>query len=134
MSGNFRRGESPSLPPRCAWSFWACALITIASALTGAGFSMAALATADGHTNAMYAASRSLSLALVAILVVFLRSPRGLMTVALAMTLVQFGDAIVGFTNHDALKTFGPASLALVNAVALILFRRSWETPVAPCE
>jgi hypothetical protein len=48
------------------------------------------------------------------------------MTMSLAMTLVQFGDAIVGFTNHDALKTFGPASLALVTAVALIFFRRSY--------
>jgi hypothetical protein len=106
-------------------SFWACALITIASALTSAGFSMAALLATDGHTNAMYSASRSLSLALVAVLVVLLRSPRGLMTMALAMTLVQSGDAIVGFTNHDALKTFGPASLALVTAAALVFFRRS---------
>ena len=107
-------------------SFWACALITIASALTSTGFSMAALLATDGHTNAMYCASRSLSLALVTVLVVLLRSPRGLMTMSLAMTLVQFGDAIVGFINHDALKTFGPASLALVTAVALIFFRRSY--------
>src|SRR6266404_2740960 len=107
-------------------SFWACALITIASALTSTGFSMAALLATDGHVNAMYSASRSLSLALVTVLVVLLRSPRGLMTMSLAMTLVQFGDAIVGFTNHEPLKTFGPASLALGTAVALMYFRRSY--------
>jgi hypothetical protein len=107
-------------------NFWACALITIASALTSTGFSLAALFASDGHTNAMYSASRSLSLALVTVLVVFLRSPRGLMTMSLAMTLVQFGDAMVGFANHDVLKTVGPASLALVNAVALLFFRKSY--------
>ena len=106
-------------------SFWACALVTIASALTSAGFSIAALLATDGHTNALYSASRSLSLALVTVLVVLLRSPRGLMTLSLVMTLVQFGDAIVGFINHDALKTFGPASLGLATAVALMFFRGS---------
>jgi hypothetical protein len=48
------------------------------------------------------------------------------MTMSLAMTLVQFGDAIVGFINQDALKTFGPASLALITAMALMFFRRSY--------
>jgi hypothetical protein len=107
-------------------NFWACALITIASALTSAGFSMAALAT-DGNADAMYCASRSLSLVIVAFLVVLLRSPRGLSTMALVMTLVQLGDAIVGFVNHDALKTLGPALLAVINAVALVVFRRSYR-------
>ena len=55
--------------------FWVCAFITVASALTSAGFSIAALnASGDAYVNAMYAASRSLSLAFVSIVVVFLRS------------------------------------------------------------
>ena len=101
--------------------FWVCAFITVASALTSAGFSIAALnASGDAYVNAMYAASRSLSLAFVSIVVVFLRSRTGLMALSAVMVLVQSGDALIGAIDHDLLKAFGPAFLALLTAGALI--------------
>jgi hypothetical protein len=101
--------------------FWICALVTIASALTSAGFSVAALSSSgDAHVNAMYAASRSLSLAIAIILVVLIRSRAGLTALSCVMALVQAGDAIIGAIDHDQLKTFGPAFLALTTAVLVV--------------
>src|SRR5437764_10604577 len=59
--------------------FWLCALVTIGSAFTSVGFSVAALSSSgDAQVNAMYAASRSLSLALASVVVVLARSRTGL--------------------------------------------------------
>jgi hypothetical protein len=68
----------------------------------------------------MYAASRSLSMAFVSIMVVFMRSRRGLIALAAVMVLVQSGDALIGAINHDLLKTLGPVFLALLTAGALV--------------
>src|SRR5205807_10573553 len=101
--------------------FWVCAFITVASALTNAGFSIAALnASGDAYVNAMYAASRSLYLAFVNIVVVFLRSRTGLIALSAIMILVQCGDALIGAMHHDLLNTLGPVFLALLPAGALI--------------
>ncbi len=101
--------------------FWLCGLVTIASASTSAGFSIAALSSAgDAHVNAMYAASRSLSLALASVVVVLARSRTGLLTVAFVMAFVQAVDAVIGAIDHQPLKTLGPAFLALVTVAVLI--------------
>ena len=101
--------------------FWLCGLVTIASASTSAGFSIAALSSAgDAHVNAMYAASRSLSLALASVVVVLARSRTGLLTVAFVMAFVQAVDAVIGAIDHQPLKTVGPAFLALVTVAVLI--------------
>ena len=110
--------------------FWLCGLVTIASAFTSAGFSVAALSSAgDAHVNAMYAASRSLSLALATVVVVLARSRAGLMTIAFVMALVQGADAVIGAIECEPLKTFGPAFLAVVTAGVLIALWRStrWD-------
>jgi hypothetical protein len=108
--------------------FWLCGLVTIASAFTSAGFSIAALSSAgDAHVNAMYAASRSFSLAIASVVVVLARSRTGLVTMAFVMALVQAVDAVIGAIDHIPLKTFGPAFLALVTVVLLVAFWRCSE-------
>jgi hypothetical protein len=105
--------------------FWLCALVTVGSAFTSAGFSVAALfSSGDGQVNAMYAASRSLSLAAASVVVVLARSRSGLMTMAVVMSLVQGADAVIGAMEREPLKTFGPAFLALVTVAVLILLFR----------
>ena len=105
--------------------FWLCGLVNMASAFTSAGFSIAAFSSAgDAHVNAMYAASRSLSLALVSVVVVLARSRTGLLTVAFVTALVQAGDAVIGAIDHQPLKTWGPAFLALVTVAVLIALWR----------
>ncbi|MDX6666620.1 MAG: hypothetical protein QOG68_2826, partial [Solirubrobacteraceae bacterium] len=51
---------------------------------------------------------------------VFSQTRSSLLTIALAMVIVQALDALVGATIHDRMKTLGPASLAAVNLVALV--------------
>ncbi len=102
-------------------SYYVCAFITAASALTSLVFSVAALlAAADSRLNALYAAARSLALALVS-LVAFLISSRGfLVGIASVMILVQALDAVIGSRKHDILKTYGPAVTALISLAALV--------------
>jgi hypothetical protein len=100
-------------------------LVTIGSAFTSAGFSVAALfSSGDAHVNAMYTASRSLSLAAASVVVVLARSRSGLLAVAFVMALVQGADAVIGAIEREPLKTFGPAFLALVTVAVLILLFR----------
>src|SRR5437016_7915547 len=110
--------------------FWLWALVTIGSAFTGVGFSVAALSSSDdAQVNAVYAASRSLSLALASVVVVLARSRAGLIAVAFVMAMVQGADAVIGAIRHQPLKTFGPAFLALVTVAVLIpLWRCSRST------
>ena len=105
--------------------FWLCAWVTIGSAFTSAGFSVAALfSSGNGHVNAMYATSRSLSLAAASVVVVLAHSRSGLLAVAFIMALVQGADAVIGAMEREPLKTFGPAFLALVTVAVLILLSK----------
>ena len=76
-----------------------------------------------GRTNALYAFSRSLALA-VAVVVLFARSEDWLKAVAVAMTIVQAGDAVIGVQIRDRLKTVGPALTAAGNLAALVNLMR----------
>lgn len=120
---------SPTLNPAKSRLFWICAVITVVSALTSAGFSLAALSSSgEAHVNALYSVSRSLSLAFGSLLVVFLRSRIGLMAVSFLMVLVQAGDAVIGAFINDPMKTYGPAFLAVVTGIVLILLVRDTPT------
>jgi hypothetical protein len=105
-------------------AFWVCAGVTAASALVSLGYSVAAVISAldQARVNAMYALSRSAALAAAVLVPVFSQTRSSLLTIALAMVIVQALDAVVGATIHDWMKTFGPASLGLVNLVALVWF------------
>ena len=78
--------------------------------------------TSPGRTNAMYAFSRSVALAVTAAVVLFTHSSSWLRAVALAMVIVQASDAIVGATLRDRLKTVGPAFTAATSLAALLYF------------
>jgi hypothetical protein len=107
-------------------TFWACAVVTLASALTSLGFSVAAVRTVGeaGLTSARYAMSRSVALAIVSVVAIAFQSVAALAAIAVAMVLVQGGDAFVGWKQHNAVKTAGPAVTALVNLVALLVMLR----------
>lgn len=103
-------------------AFWLCAAITAISSVVSLGYSVAAVRRpeAAGRTNALYAFSRSLALAAVAVVVLFTQSADWLKAVAVAMTLVQAGDAMIGVRDRDRLKAAGPALTAAVNLAALV--------------
>ncbi len=105
-------------------AFWICAGVTAASALVSLGFSTAAVLSVrdQARTNAMYALSRSVALAAVSPVPLISQTRSSLLTIALAMVIVQALDAIVGGIIRDRTKTFGPASLGALNLVALVWF------------
>ncbi|MFW2623978.1 hypothetical protein ACN6LY_15310, partial [Staphylococcus aureus] len=45
-----------------------------------------------------------------------------LITISIAMILVQFLDAIVGYKSEDVFKTYGPLATSVVNLILLIVF------------
>jgi hypothetical protein len=105
-------------------AFWVCAGVTTASAFVSLGFSVAAVVSARdaARTTALYAWSRSVALAVASLVPLVSQTRSSLLTVALAMVIVQALDAVVGVTIHDRMKTFGPASLGLFNLVTLVWF------------
>ena len=109
-----------------ARAFWICAAVTAISAIVSASFSVAALVgPGQSDVNAMYAASRSIALALVVLALWYFRSRDGMAAVAFTMGLVQFLDAVIGILAHDPFKTYGPLLLALITFAALAWLLRT---------
>jgi hypothetical protein len=109
-----------------ARAFWICAAVTAISAIVSASFSLAALlGPAQSDVNAMYAASRSISLPVVVLAVLYFRSRAGIAAMAFAMGLVQFLDAVIGMLSHDPFKTDGPLVLALITFASLAWLLRT---------
>ena len=99
-----------------------CASITAISAIISLGFSIAAVlgATDTARTMALYVCARSTAL-VIASAVPFLTGSTGwLEAMAWSMIIVQAGDAIIGGTIRDPMKTYGPAGTAILNLIAVI--------------
>jgi hypothetical protein len=102
-------------------SFWICGAVTMASALVSFGFSIAAVRVASaGEGAARYALARSFALLVVAIIALFTATHPFLAAIAVAMTVVQACDAVVGGFARDRMKTVGPAVFAVANLAALV--------------
>jgi hypothetical protein len=110
-----------------SFPYWFCTVTTAISALTSLGFSIAALVRPlEGSlSTARYATSRSVALAVAAAVPIVATSVRWAEAVALAMVIVQAGDATIGLREHDVRRTLGPAVFAAINLVALVLLLRS---------
>jgi hypothetical protein len=106
-------------------AYWTCAGFTLFSAIVSAGFSLLSLRMAGGHEYALYAASRSFALPLAVIYAMVLRRHSGMAGLAVAMTLVQLFDGIVGFLLHDPGRTYGPMGLAAINFGLLLWMNRT---------
>jgi hypothetical protein len=102
--------------------FIACASITAISALISLGFSMAAAlgASNTARTMALYACARSTALVIASAVPFITGSTGWLQAVAWSMIIVQAGDAVIGGTIKDPMKTYGPAGIALLNLAAVI--------------
>lgn len=99
--------------------FWLCAAITIVSAMTSLGFSLVAVANPGQDQGlTLYAASRSVALAVAIVFAIVLHSRTLLIGLAFTMSGVQAMDSIIGIVTHDLTKTIGPAVFAIVNSLA----------------
>jgi hypothetical protein len=71
-------------------------------------------ATQGSLVFAMYAAARTIPLAVFAFAAIYKRSRCGLLVLGALAGCVQFIDAFVGFYQRDLGKTMGPLALALL--------------------
>ncbi|HDE4801922.1 TPA: hypothetical protein PDC52_000232 [Staphylococcus aureus] len=101
--------------------YFVLAIFTIISASVSLGYSIQSCASSH-NINAYYALSRSLPLFLLAIFSLVIHSAIFLITISIAMILVQFLDAIVGYKSEDVFKTYGPLATSVVNLILLIVF------------
>ena len=106
-------------------AYWACAGFTLFSAVVSAGFSLLSLRMGGGHENALYAASRSVALPLGTVYAMALRSRSAVAALAVAMTLVQLFDAIIGFRLGDPARAYGPMVFAATNFALLLWMNRA---------
>jgi len=102
-------------------------LVVVASinALVSTLFAIAYVFATPSDPTAGYALVRAVVLAVVLVVAVFKRSATAIMVSALALTLAQGGDAIVGFLGGSLPTTVGPLVIALATLVCLIGFQRS---------
>jgi hypothetical protein len=114
-------------------AFWICAIVTVLSAVVSASYSVAALiGVARQDQYAMYAASRSIALALASLACFGARSRHGVMALALTMGLVQGFDAVIGLVAHNPGKTYGPLALSVIGLASLIALYRDAGAQAEP--
>lgn len=109
-------------------AFWSCAGFTLFSALISATFASLALGmvgTGHQHEYALYAASRSIALVLATLFAISRRSWGGVAATAVAMTVVQLLDTIVGFLIHNPGQAYGPLLFTVINAALLLWMGRA---------
>jgi hypothetical protein len=116
------------------------AVMGLASALTAlnvvvaSGFSIAGLikpelvlpagapSTEASAIFAMYAAARTIPLALITVAAIYHGSASALFALGLLAGLIQLADAAVGLLQHDLGKTVGPLFLAILQGFAVTIF------------
>lgn len=106
---------------------WYVALvgITLLSAFVSMFFAVRAVRlaeTADERTAALYAGARSVALFAVAAVPAFGFLPAWALAVAMAMTIVQGLDALIGIRRARVGTILGPATFAVLNLIAILLF------------
>lgn len=126
-------GRSRSL----GWTSWP-AWVVVLNVLVASGFALAGLirpsavlpATVDPTMASaifgLYAAARTIPLA-VAVFVAIIRSDdRALVVLALLAGVIQFLDGLIGIAQHDSGKTLGPLVLAALTFFAAHALARGW--------
>lgn len=103
------------------WTYWLCLALTAISALVSLGFSLAGLRASVRTASAKYAAARSIALLVGVGIAAFLGSTIVVIVLGITLAVMQAIDAAIGVTEHDRTKTLGPAFLAAVTLVSVIL-------------
>jgi hypothetical protein len=110
--------------------------ITALNVLIASGFSIAGLLkpeyvlpagsvqTQASFIFAMYAAARTLPLAMMASVAIYQRSSSSLRVLGLLAGFIQFADGAVGLYEHDIGKTVGPLILGVLQMYAISILRK----------
>ncbi|MBM7044199.1 hypothetical protein [Rhizobium lusitanum] len=118
-----------------AWQL--ASLITAINVLVAGGFSITGLisplsimptgysATQASFLFAMYAAARSIPLALMTLVAIYKRAKSALLVLGTLAGIIQLLDAGVGLLQHDLGKSAGPLVIATLQFCVVLLLRRS---------
>jgi hypothetical protein len=115
----------------------AASVVTALNVLVASGFSIAGLVdpqsilpAGDAPSDAslvlaLYAAARTIPLALFALWAIVRRAASALLILGALACVVQALDAGIGLVQHDVGKTLGPLAIAALQLVALLMLKRS---------
>jgi hypothetical protein len=116
--------------------------ITAVNVLVASGFSIAGLVrpqsilppgsvpTVASLTFALYAAARTVPLAVMALIAIYRRSIPMLLVLGALAGVIQLLDATIGVYQHDWGKSVGPFAVAAFHFYALFKLRKSASTTV----
>jgi hypothetical protein len=96
-------------------------IVTAANVLIASGFSIAGLIA----PAALFAAARTIPLALAALLAIYNRSTIALLVLGALAGLVQLVDGFIGLYQNDLGKTIGPLIIAVLQFYAVFRLERS---------
>jgi hypothetical protein len=120
---------------------WLASLVTAINVLVASGFSIAGLlnpqsilpagyvATEASSVFAMYAAARTIPLALMTLVAIYKREGSALLILGALAGAIQLLDAAVGLFQQDAGKFAGPLLIAALQISVLPLLSRSAHKP-----
>jgi len=120
--------------PRSANNMGLASALTVLNVVVASGFSIVGLIkpelvlpagappTDASGVFAMYAAARTIPLALTTMVAIYKGSASALFVLGLLAGIIQFADAAVGLLQHDIGKTFGPLFLAMLQVYAVTIF------------
>jgi hypothetical protein len=112
-------------------------VITAVNVMVASGFSIAGLIspasilpahyvpTEASAIFAMYAAARTIPLAVITPVAIFKRSVAGLLILGTLAGVIQVLDCMVGMVQHDPGKIFGPLVIAALQFYAVATLKRS---------
>jgi hypothetical protein len=120
---------------------WLASLVTAVNVLVASGFSVAGLIspqsllpagyvpTESSTLFALYAAARTIPLALAALAAIYLRATSALLVLGTLAGVIQLLDAGIGLFQHDIGKSAGPFFIAVVQFSVVLLLNRSLREP-----
>jgi nitrate reductase gamma subunit len=120
---------------------WLASLVTAINVLVASGFSIAGLIspqsvlpagyvpTEASSLFAMYAAARTVPLALITLVAIYNRATAALLILGTLAGVIQLLDAGIGLFQHDAGKCAGPFAIAAIQFSVLLLLNKSTRGP-----
>jgi hypothetical protein len=119
--------------------FWV-SLVSAINVLVASGFAIAGLVnpqsilpagslpTEASSIFAMYAAGRTIPLAIFVLIAIYRHSTPAILVLGTLAGIVQLLDAAVGLAQHDVGKTIGPLLIAVVQLYTMFLLRKRTRT------